>query len=182
MLQRVPPDLSSIKVCHALDGSLRFGEVVDQESALAMLNGLGQATGSAANDRCAGHHRLDRHQPEWLRPRTQHHGRQRAGDQRVAIVWLKLAHELGHAIRYRRLYGTVQHLLFVTFMRLAGNLERDTRSASKVNRLLNALFPGHPADQGQVVPWLLAEQRIGGGEAVMNGIYPVCVRTPSPLA
>ena len=77
----------------------------------AVLDRLGERAGAAGDDRRPGRHRLDRDEPERLRPAAEHHRREGAGVQRVALERPDLAQELDSCVVDRRLHDLVEVLL-----------------------------------------------------------------------
>ena len=171
-----------VELVDVLDRELRFGQVVDEEAGEAVLHRLGQAAGPPADDRRPGRHRLDRDQPERLRPRAEHQGREGACVECVTLGRTELTEELDDPFVDGGLDDLVEMLDLMRVVDLGRHPERDARSARELDRVRDALLGGHAPDEREIRAGLVAEGQLLEGQAVMDRRDPVRIGRPAPLA
>ena len=88
-------DLLAIQLLDPRHAERQLGHVVAEEPVDAVPDDLGQAADAAGDDRRATGQRLDRDQPERLRPRARHHDCVGRRDEGVSLVPRDLTDELG---------------------------------------------------------------------------------------
>ena len=146
-----------------LDRQDRLLQVVDQEPRAAVLDDLRQGPGAARDDRSPRRHRLDRHEPERLRPRPEHHRRQRTGVQLVALRQADLAEELDDPLVDRRRDDLLEELALSLVVDLGGHPQRQPGRPCKLDRVRDALFRRDAADEGEIADRPATEGRTGRG-------------------
>ena len=136
----------------------------------------GSAADPPGDDRRAAGERLDRDQPERLRPRAGHQRRVRLGEQLVAVRLLELAEELDRrAGRLERGHEDVRRsspARAASRAGLGGDPERAPGRLRDLDRLDDPLLRRHPADEAQRVAAAPVERRVVEGQAVVDDRRP----------
>src|SRR4051794_32618723 len=135
-------------------GEDRLVQIVDKEAVDAVLNRLRQGTGATGDDRGAGRHRFDRHEPEWFRPCAEHHRGTGAGNYRVAGGGAELAEELDDALIDRRLNDLAEVVVLGLVVDLGDYFQRHACASRKFDCLSHSLLGCHTSDEDEVVTWL----------------------------
>src|SRR5258706_15750015 len=132
-----------------------------------MLDRLGQRAGASGDDRGPGRERLDGHETERLRPGAEHHRRERARVERIALEGSPLAEELDDPLVDRGLYDLVEVSLLVLVVDLGRHLEGQPRPSGELDYVGDPLLRGDPANEGEIVAGLRPEGHLLEREAVV---------------
>ena len=123
---------------------------VDDETGTSRLDDLGDGSAARRDDRDATRHGLDHREAEGLFPLERRHERQRAREEGVPAVRVDLA-EIDGVVAEERLDMLGEVLPLVRSLHLAGEADRQARSARGNDRPIGALLVAHPSEPGDVV-------------------------------
>src|SRR5262249_24502764 len=147
-------------------------QAVHNEACVSLLHYFGNRATAISNDRCTTSHRLNHHQPEWLRPVDRKQQRISVAQEFIFFAVADLAYKFHESITQQRRDHRFE-IICVYPINFRSNFKRHLDPRGNLDRTVHSFLGRNASQKSQITPRLRTESVKIGRQAVVNGCLPV---------